>query len=70
MKDYQVITSPEEIPLVLKVEEVARILHVCNNCAYRLVGSGELPSLWIGHSCRVQKHHLLAFIGDTDAECP
>jgi len=42
----------------LKVPEVARIIRVARSRAYELVGSGEIPSVRIGHSVRVSRKEL------------
>jgi excisionase family DNA binding protein len=42
----------------LKVPEVARVIRVARSRAYELVGSGEIPSIRIGRSVRVNRREL------------
>jgi excisionase family DNA binding protein len=44
----------------LKVPEVAEVLSIARSRAYELVGSGEIPSIRIGRSVRVNR-------GESDA---
>lgn len=60
------MTAAGALPAVLKVEEVAAILRIGRNQAYRLVGSGELPSIRVGRSVRVTRAALARYLGETD----
>lgn len=42
----------------LKVPEVAEVLQIARSRAYELVGSGEIPSVRIGRSVRVNRSEL------------
>jgi excisionase family DNA binding protein len=42
----------------LKVPKVAEVLRVARSRAYELVGSGEIPSVKIGRSVRVNRKEL------------
>ncbi len=42
----------------LKVPEVAEVLRIARSRAYELVGSGEIPSIRIGRSVRVNRREL------------
>jgi excisionase family DNA binding protein len=42
----------------LKVPEVARVIRVARSRAYELVESGEIPSIRIGRSVRVNRREL------------
>ncbi len=42
----------------LKVAEVARIIRVARSRAYELVAEGEIPSIRIGRSVRVNRREL------------
>ena len=42
----------------LKVPEVAGILRIARSRAYELVGNGEIPSIRIGRSVRVNRREL------------
>ena len=42
----------------LKVPEMAEKLRIARSRAYELVGNGEIPSVKIGHSIRVNRREL------------
>lgn len=42
----------------LKVPEVARVLRIARGRAYELVAEGEIPSVRIGRSVRVNRREL------------
>jgi excisionase family DNA binding protein len=42
----------------LKVPEVAKMLQIARSRAYELVGEGEIPSVRIGRSVRVNRREL------------
>jgi excisionase family DNA binding protein len=42
----------------LKVPEVAEMLRIARNTVYELVGEGEIPSVRIGRSVRVNRKEL------------
>jgi excisionase family DNA binding protein len=54
-----------EPSLLLKVEDVARLLEVSRPHAYNLVARGEIPSVRIGGKClRVRRDQLLAWLDE------
>jgi excisionase family DNA binding protein len=56
-----------ELPLVLRVEDVALALRVDKSSVYRLARSGQLPSLRLGRSLRFTRDGLRAFLaGESD----
>ena len=54
----------EELPLMLDVKEVAKILGIGKNLAYSLVNSGEIKGLRIGTKIRVPKQNLVDYISN------
>lgn len=66
MNEQNNYLSPEQLPMTIRVEEVAKILRVSRNTAYALVRSGSLPSFKVGRQLRIAKRHLLAFM-ESDA---
>lgn len=48
-------TSFEQLPPVLSVDLLARVLGIGKNSAYDLVRSGRIPSVRIGRQIRVSK---------------
>lgn len=47
---------------VLTVKELCEILDIGKNTAYRLLQSGEVPSIRIGKQYRVPKVYVLAYL--------
>ncbi|MCD7757094.1 MAG: helix-turn-helix domain-containing protein [Clostridiales bacterium] len=62
MKSRLVYTSLDDLPVTLRMDEVAAVLKVSRNTAYALVRRGVLPSLRIGRCLRVPKQSLLSFL--------
>ena len=59
------ITSYDQLPLVLTVQDVARVLKLGVGMVYELLRSGELPSRRIGArgQFRVTRSDLIRYIG-------
>ena len=57
------IRNADDLPLVLKVPEVAKILGIGRNTAYNLVRSGAIKSIHVGRQIRVSRSALLEFLG-------
>ena len=55
-------TDFEQIPLVISVTQLARILDIGKNTAYDLIRSGNIKSTRIGHQIRISKSALLEFL--------
>lgn len=55
-------TSFDDLPLVLKVEELMPLLSVGKNTAYELVNSGQIKPLWVGGQIRVLKYDVQSFL--------
>ena len=54
--------SFDDLPLVLKVEELMPLLDVGKNTAYDLVNSGQIRSVWVGGQIRVLKYDVQSFL--------
>lgn len=48
----------EDLPLVLTVEEVAKVLRISRGSAYEAVRTGAIPSVRVGRVIRVPRHLL------------
>jgi excisionase family DNA binding protein len=57
-KAFQINTNE----CLLNVRDIVRILNISRSLAYRLVQSGEIPSVRIKSSVRIRKQDLDAFI--------
>ena len=51
----------EDLPLLLTVEEMASVLRIGRNAAYRLVKDGNIQSIRIGRSIRIPRSALIQF---------
>ena len=54
--------STYDLPLTLRIPDIAVILGVGRNTAYSLVKSGKIKSIRIGRQIRVPKGELLRFL--------
>ena len=58
-------TLREQLPLVLRVDELMPVLKIGRNAAYDLVRSGKIKALRIGNSYRIPRSELLRFLGES-----
>lgn len=54
----------EELPLVLRVEDLMSVLDIGRNTAYELVRSGQIESIRVGRQLRITKQALVAFMNN------
>ena len=54
--------SYDEIPLIMKVEDLMPILLIGRNTAYELVRSGEIQSIRVGRQIRISRDALIEYI--------
>ena len=57
--------SYDDIPLIMKVEDLMSILLIGRNTAYDLVRSGEIQSIRGGRQIRISRAALIAFLENT-----
>ena len=55
--------TTDDLPLVLAVSDLARLLGIGMNSAYNLVRSGRVRSIRVGHQIRIPKSAILDFLG-------
>lgn len=70
MKTNIVPVSLDQIPLVLRVEDIAAILNIGRSAAYELLRSNQIASIRIGRVFRVPKHCLLEYLGIPESCMP
>lgn len=58
-KEHQ---KTEEQPMLLKAEEVCRIVNLGRSKVYELIAAREIPSIAIGRSRRVLREDLMMWI--------
>lgn len=61
------ICSMEDLPMVLRVEDLMPILGVGRSNAYALVRSGQVRSIRIGHQFRIPREAIQEFLDGTGA---
>jgi excisionase family DNA binding protein len=59
---------PDDTPLLLKAEDVARLLGIGRTKVYEMMASGELPVVRIGTAVRVPRQRLLDWIEENTQE--
>ena len=60
-------TSLDELPLVLRVEDLMPILSIGRNTAYELVRSGQIRSIKVGVQFRIPREAVAEFIAGSAA---
>ena len=56
------ITSLDDLPIAMRVEDLMPVLGIGRNTAYELVRSGKLRSIRVGRQLRVPKEALQEFL--------
>ena len=60
-------TSLEDLPLVLRVEDLMPILAIGRITAYELVRCGRIRSVRVGNQIRIPKDAVVEFLANTAA---
>jgi excisionase family DNA binding protein len=60
-------SKPRVTPVLLRVEEVARMLGLARSTIYLLIERGELPSVRIGRAVRVHSARLESWLDEQSA---
>lgn len=58
--------SIDELPLVLRVEDLMPILDIGRNTAYALVRSGKIRSVKVNHQIRIPRDALIDFLSGSE----
>ena len=64
--DKNFITSLDDLPLTLTVDEAGKVLRVGRNTAYELVRCGQLRSIKVGRQLRIPKQALQEYLGQVN----
>ena len=62
MSDEKAVRSWDELPMVLRVEDLMPILGIGRSNAYALVRSGQMRSIRIGHQFRIPREAIQEFL--------
>ena len=65
MTNDELCSNIEQLPLVLRIDELMPVLKIGRNAAYDLVRSGKIKALRIGNSYRIPRSELLRFLGES-----
>ena len=58
--------SLEDLPLVLRVEDLMSILGIGRNTAYELIRCGQIRSIRVGKQLRIPKEALIEYLSTTN----
>lgn len=61
--DYKSIYDFSELPAVLTVPELAKLLGIGRSAAYCLARSNQLQTLRVGNQIRIPRHAVLQYLG-------
>lgn len=65
--EHTIYHSLEDLPLVLRVEDLMPVLGIGRNSAYELVRNGQIKSIKVGTQYRVPRDALAEFIASSAA---
>lgn len=65
--NYERVTNPESLSMVLTPLDIAAVLGISRNTAYELVHSKDFPAFRVGKQYRVSKEKFLAWLGGRNA---
>lgn len=57
-----ITNSPDELPMVLSIEDICKILCIGKNSAYTLIRAGQIKHFRVGRQIRIAKSALLEYI--------
>lgn len=63
----QTYYTPDDLPLILRIEDLMNVLDIGRNTAYELVRSGRVQSIRVGSQIRIPKHAVLKFLSCPEA---
>ncbi len=67
MTSKESVRSIEDLPMVLRVEDLMPILGIGRSNAYALVRSGQVRSIRIGHQFRIPREAIREFLDGASA---
>ena len=60
--DKKIPITPDNLPVVLSVQQLADVLQIGRNSAYDLVKSGQICSIRIGRAIRIPQSALFDYL--------
>lgn len=61
-KNLDTVSSVEDLPLTLTVEDLMKVLGIGRNTAYKLIKSKAIFSIKVGHQLRIPKQSLIKYM--------
>ncbi len=61
-KNLDTISSFDDLPLTLAVEDIMKVLGIGRNTAYKLIKSKAIFSIKVGHQIRIPKKSLIDYM--------
>ena len=65
MAKKETIYNMEQLPMVLRIDDVAAVLNIGRSAAYWLVRSGQIKHIRIGTTYRIPRQEVMKFLGET-----
>ena len=65
MTNKETIYNIEQLPMVLRIDDVAAVLNIGRSAAYYLVRSGQIKHLRIGNTSRIPRQEVMKFLGES-----
>lgn len=56
------INSYDDLPVVLRIEDLMRVLSIGRNTAYELVRSGKIKGVRVGKQIRIPRSALIEYL--------
>lgn len=60
--DKKIPITPNNLPVVMSVQQLAEVLQIGRNSAYDLVKSGQIRSIRIGRTIRIPPSALIDYL--------
>lgn len=58
--------TTSDLPLILRINDLMKILDIGRNTAYALIRSGKISSIRVGNQIRIPKQAVLEFLSAAD----
>ena len=65
MANKETIYNIEQLPMVLRIDDVAAVLNIGRSAAYYLVRSGQIKHLRFGNTYRIPRQEVMKFLGES-----
>lgn len=59
---YMNYTDYEQLPMIISVDQLTKILGIGRNTAYKMIRCGKIKNIRCGHQIRITKSSLMDFL--------